>query len=180
MFIENAINKFPKHKRLKDCVINLIGYIILALIKIFDNIILTAKSIATYKEQKILSSILIVISQLIFYLVIDQVISDNSMLTIIIVSIASGVGNLLAFNINDKFKKDTKWTFVITSSNVNDIQNLSNYLAEHNIKYIANDGYTRKGEHTINVIAFSKSKDESRLIERFLENTESKYLKEII
>ncbi len=158
----------------------MIGYVILAAIKIFDNIIITAKSIATYKEQKILSSILVVISQLIFYLVIDQVISDNTLLAIVIVSVSSGVGNYIAFTINSKFKKAAKWSFVITSSNLNDIQKLCNYLAEHNIKYIANDGYTRKGEHTINVIAFSKSKEESRLIERFLENTESKYLKEII
>lgn len=158
----------------------MIGYIILAIIKIFDNIILTAKSIATYKEQKIISSILVVISQLIFYLVIDQVISDNTLLAIVIVSVSSGVGNYIAFTINSKFKKAAKWTFVITSSNLNDIQKLCEYLAEHNIKYIANDGYTRKSEHTINVIAFSKSKDESRLIEKFLETTESKYLKEII
>jgi uncharacterized protein YebE (UPF0316 family) len=158
----------------------MIGYIVLAVIKIIDNIVLTAKSIATYKEQKILSSILVVISQLIFYLVIDQVIEDNTLTAIVIVSIFSGIGNLLAFFINDKFKKDTKWTFIITSSNLNDIQKLCNHLAEHKIKYIANDGYTRKGEHTINVMAFSKSKEESRLIERFLVSTESKYLKEII
>lgn len=158
----------------------MIGYIFLAVVKIFDNIILTAKSIATYKEQKILSSILVVVSQLIFYLVIDQVIEDNTILAIIIVAISSGIGNYAAFAINSKFKKAAKWTFIITSSNLNDIQNLCNYLAEYKIKYIANDGYTRKGKHTINVMAFSKSKDESRLIERFLENTESKYLKEII
>ena len=86
----------------------------------------------------------------------------------------------LAFLLNSKFKKSAKWTFVIASSNLNDIQKLCNYLAEHGIKYIANDGYTRKGKHTINVIAFSKSKDESRLIEKFLATTESKYLKEVI
>ena len=158
----------------------MIGYIFLAIIKIFDNVVLTAKSIATYKEQKILSSILVAISQLIFYLVIDQVIEDNTILAIVIVAISSGIGNYFAFLINDKFKRAAKWSFIITSSNLNDIQNLCNYLAEQNIKYIASDGYTRKGEHTINVMAFSKSKDESRLIERFLENTESKYLKEII
>lgn len=158
----------------------MIGYILLSLVKILDNIILTFKSITTYKEQKILSSILVVISQLIFYLVIDQVISDNTLMAIIIVSVSSGVGNYIAFIMNNKLKKDVKWTFVITSSNLNDIQNLCNYLARNKVKYIANDGYTRKGEHTINVIAFSKSKDDSRLIERFLENTESKYLKEII
>lgn len=158
----------------------MISYILLGLVKILDNIILTAKSLAQYKEQKILSSMLVVISQLIFYFVISQIIEDNSILCIIIVSISSGLGNLLAFQINDKFKKDTKWTFVIASSNLDDIQKLCNYLAENNIKYIANDGYTRKGNHTINVIAFSKNKNESRLIEKFLLNTESKYLKEII
>lgn len=152
----------------------------LALVKIFDNVILTAKSITQYKEQKIVSSILVVISQLIFYLIIQQVIEDNTILAIAIVSISSGIGNYLAFAINNKFKKAAKWTFVIASSNVQDIRNLCNYLAANDIKYIANDGYTRKGEHTINVIAFSKSKDESRLIEKFLANTESKYLKEII
>lgn len=158
----------------------MIGYIFLALIKVLDNVILTFKSIATYKEQKILSSILVIVSQLIFYLVIDQVIEDNTLLAIIIVSVSSGVGNYIAFALNSKFKKAAKWTFIITSSNLNDIQKLCNYLAEHGVKYIANDGYTRKGKHTINVIAFSKSKNESRLIERFLATTESKYLKEII
>lgn len=158
----------------------MIGYILLSIVKILDNVILTFKSIATYKEQKILSSILVVISQLIFYLVIDQVIEDNTLMAIAIVSISSGIGNYIAFAINSKLKKDTKWTFVIASSNLNDIQKLCNYLAEHNIKYIANDGYTRKGNHTINVIAFSKSKNESRLIEKFLSTAESKYLKEII
>ncbi len=158
----------------------MIEYIILAVIKIFDNIIQTAKSISTYKEQKILSSILTIVSQLIFYLVISQVIEDNTLLAIVIVAVSSGVGNYIAFLISNKFKKAAKWTFVVTSSNLNDIQRLCNYLAENNIKYIANDGYTRKSEHTINVMAFSKNKDESRLIEKFLENTESKYLKEII
>lgn len=158
----------------------MINYLLLAAIKIFDNIISTAKSIATYKEQKILSSILVIVSQLIFYLVINQVINDNTMLAIIIVSVSSGIGNYIAFMINNKFKKDTKWTFVITSSNINDIKRLCNYLVEHRIKYIANDGYTRKGEHTINVLAFSKTKDESRLIENFLKSTGRTYLKEII
>ena len=158
----------------------MIEYILLAIVKIGDNIIQTAKSISTYKEQKILSSILTVISQLMFYLIISRVIEDNTMLAIVVVSVSSGIGNYFAFLINDRFKKAAKWSFIITSSNLKDIQNLCAYLAEKKIKYIANDGYTRKGEHTINVIAFSKSKDESRLIERFLENTESKYLKEII
>ena len=155
-------------------------YIILALIKIFDNVVLTAKSIATYKGQKILSSILGVISQLIFYLVIDHVINDNTILAIVIVAVSSGVGNYIAFLINDKFKKDTKWTVVLTSSDVEDVKRFCNYLVEHKIKYVANDGYNRRMERTINIIAFSKTKAESRLIEEYLKTSNSKYLKEII
>lgn len=156
------------------------GYILLSLVKMFDNIILTAKTIATYKEQRILSSLLVIVSQLIFYLIIDQVIKDSTLLAIIVVSVSSGVGNLLAFFINDKFKRDTKWTFVITSSDVEDIKTLCNYLVDNKIKYIANDGYNRRGEHTINVMAFSRTKNDSRLIENYLLNSSSKYLKEII
>lgn len=158
----------------------MITYIFLAIVKIFDNIINTAKSISTYQEKKILSSVLTIISQLIFYLVISQVIEDNTLLAIVIVAISSGIGNYIAFLINDRFKRAAKWVFIITSSNSNDIQSLCNNLAESGIKYTVSDGYTRKWQKTINVMAFSKSKDESRLIEKFLKDSKSKYLKEII
>lgn len=154
-------------------------YILLAIVKIGDNIVLTAKSLTTYKGMKIISSILVIISQLLFYLVIDQVINDSTMLAIVIVSVSSGIGNYIAFLINDKFKKDSKWTFFLTSSDKDDVLRLCNYLVENKIKYLANHGLNRKGQETINVIAYSKTKDQSRLIEKYLNNTESKYLKEI-
>ena len=158
----------------------MIEYVLLAIIKILDNVIITAKSIATYKEQKFLSSILVTISQLIFYLVISHVISDNTIIAIIIVSIASGVGNLLAFFINDKFKKDAKWSLVITSSDKDGLKIFCDYLVEHNIKYIVCNGYNRKWDETINIIAFSKTKEESKLIKKYLENGGFKYLLEVI
>ena len=154
-------------------------YIILGIIKVIDNVIITAKSLATYKNQKILSSILVIVSQLIFYLVIEQVINDSTMLAIIIVSVSSGIGNYVAFMINDKFKKDDKWIYYLTSSDKEDVLRLGNYLVMHKIKYLANHGLNRRGEETINIIAYSKTKDQSRLIENYLKNTESKYLKEI-
>ena len=157
-----------------------VNYIILSIVKIIDSILNTAKSIVTYKEYKIISSILVVVSQLIFYFVISHIINDNTILAIIIVSVSSGIGNYITFLINNKFKKDAKWTMVLTSSDVEDVKHFCNYLATNKIKYIANDGYNRRMEHTINIIAFSKTKNESRLIEEYLKTTKSKYLKEII
>ena len=158
----------------------MLNYVLLAMIKVLDNVILTAKSIATYKEKRVLSSILVIISQLIFYLVIEQVINDSTILAIAIVSVSSGVGNYIAFLINDRFKRDDKWSMVLTTSDIEDVKKLCIYLAKNKIKYIANDGYNRDGEHTINVIAFSKTKIESKLIEKYLNSTDSRYLKEII
>ena len=155
-------------------------YIYLFIIKVIDNILGTIKSIATYKEMKILSSVLVVVSQLIFYLVVSKVINDNSMLMILIVSISAGIGNYVAFVLNDKFKKDVKYTMVLTSSDIDDVKNFCTYLTEHKIKHVANSGFDRAMERTIHIIAFSKTKAESRLIEKYLKETESKYLKEII
>lgn len=158
----------------------MIEYILLAIIKILDNIITTAKSIATYKEQKIVSSVLVVISQLIFYLVISQVIEDNTILAILIVSISSGIGNYIAFAINNKFKKDSKWSLVITSSNKDGLKSFCDYLVENRIKHIVCNGYNRKWNDTINIIAFSKTKEESRLIKKYLESSDFNYLLEVI
>lgn len=158
----------------------MMSYILLGLTKVIDNIIITAKNIATYKEQKIWSSILVVISQFIFYFLISKVISDDSLLAIIIVSISSGVGNYIAFTLNQKFRKPSKWTMVITSSDSNDIKNFSTFLSSHHIRHIVNNGYTRKWEETLHVIVFSKDKEESRLIESYLKYFESNYLKEVI
>lgn len=154
-------------------------YILLAIIKICDNVILTAKSLATYKGQKILSSVLVAISQLLFYLVIDQVVNDSTMLAIIIVSVSSGIGNYIAFLINDKFKKDDVWTNTITSSNQEMLVDLCTMLREHKVKYLLFDTYNRSFKQSYTVTAFTKTKAESRLIDEYLKDTEVKFLRMI-
>ncbi len=157
----------------------ILNYIILGLIKILDNIILTAKSLSTYKGQRLLSSILVIISQLIFYLIIDQVISDSTLTAIIIVSVASGIGNWMAFIINDKFKKDDTFTNILTTSDKEDMVRLCNILKYHNIKYLLFDTYNRRQQSSLTAMIFAKSKSESKLIDTYLEHSDAKYLRMI-
>ena len=154
-------------------------YLLLGLVKIIDNIIMVLKSITTYKGQKILSSILVIISQLIFYLVIQQVVNDNTLLAIIVVSVSSGIGNYIGFILNDKFSKDDTWTNIITSSNKEMLIGLCTMLKEHKIKYLLFDTYNRKLEESYTVMIFSKTKAESKLIDDYLEQTNVKYLRMI-
>lgn len=154
-------------------------YIILMLVKILDNVILTVKSITTYKGKKILSSILVAISQLIFYLVIDQVVNDDTLFTIILVSISSGIGNYLGFIINDKFKKDDTWENTITSSNTEMLVDLCTMLKENHVKYLLYHTMDRAFEQSYTVTAYTKTKEESKLIDEYLNNTDAKYLRMI-
>ena len=82
-----------------------LGLLTLAVAKIFDNILLTTKSLTTYQNRRLLSSTLVVLSQFMFYLVIKEVISDSSVLSVLVVSLSSGIGTYIAFGINDRFKK---------------------------------------------------------------------------
>ena len=158
----------------------MIEYIGLALIKVLDNAISAAKSIASHREMALLSSILVILSQFLFFLVIDQVVNDGSLLVITIAAISSGVGNLLVFLINNKFKRDAKWSVVLTCSCMDDVKELCQYLKEHKIKYTATHGFDKEFIDTIVVMAFSKTKEESRLIDEYLENTTHKYFKEVL
>lgn len=154
-------------------------YILLSVVKILDNIVLTVKSLATYKGQKFLSSLLVIISQLFFYLIISQVINDNTVLSIVIVSVSSGIGNYVAFLLNDKFKKDDVWTNIITSNDKNFIVQICTLMKENHIKYLLYDTYNRKFHSSYTVTIFAKTKQQSRIIDDFLSNTNIKYLRMI-
>ena len=155
-------------------------YISLSVLKILDNAISAAKSIASHREMALLSSLLVILSQFLFFLVVDQVVNDGSLLVITIAAISSGVGNLLVFLINNKLKRDVKWSVVLTCSCMDDVKELCYYLIEHKIKYTATNGYDKEFNETIVVMAFSKTKEESRLIDEYLENTTHKYFKEVL
>lgn len=157
----------------------MISYILLAIVKILDNLILTAKSIATYQNKKILSSLLIIVSQFIFYFVITEVVNDSAMTAIIVISISSGIGNYLAFVLNEKFKKDDVWGNVITSSDSEMLIDLCTMLRQNHIKYLLMDTYNRKFEKTYTVQAYTKTKAESKLIDEFLSKSDAKYLRMI-
>lgn len=151
----------------------------LILIKIIDNVIITAKNITTYQGKKVLTSILVTISQLLFYFVISEVVNDNTLTAIVVVSISSGVGTYLGFIINDKFKKDDVWQNIITSSNKEMLANLGTTLRDNHIKYLLYETLNRNFESSYTITAFTKTKAESKIIDEFLEQTDQKYLRMI-
>ena len=105
--------------------------------------------------------------------------SDDTLLVIISISIASGIGNYIAFLINDKFKKDDTWQNIITSNDRMMLVDLCTMLKEHKIKYLLYNTYNRSFNESLTVMIFSKTKDESKLIDNYLAKTNAKYLRMI-
>lgn len=153
--------------------------IMIGFIKILDNIIQTLKSIVTYQNKRLLSSILVVISQFMFYTIVKKVMSDSVDNVIIVVSIASGIGNYLAFIISDYFKKDSVWTNDITSSDKDMLIELATLMKDNKIKYLLFNTYNRKFEESLTIKIYAKTRNQSKIIDRFLEQTDARYLRMI-
>lgn len=154
--------------------------IALSAIKILDNLIITARNIFTYQNKKLLATSLVIVSQFIFYFIVKQVIIDASILSVVVVSFSGGIGTYIAFTLNDKFKKDILYTNILTSSVKEDIMDLSEYLRIQKIKHVINDSYTKEWDKTFSVIVFAKTKEESKELNKYLKEAESKFLREIL
>lgn len=154
--------------------------LLLGLIKVLDNVISTAKSITTYKNKKALTSILVIISQFLFYFVVKSVVQDSSVGTTLIVCVCSGIGTYIAMLISEKTAKDVTYMNILTCDCNNSTDALCDYLLEHKIKYIPVDSYDRENKSTRTVMAFASNKYESSLIDKFIEKSDVKFLRQVL
>lgn len=141
----------------------------MAVVKVIDNIITTGKTILTQKNKAFWASILVTISQFLFYVVIKQVVSDSSWISISIVSIASGIGSYIAFYINDKISKETVYINLITSNDRSKMKAFGDYLRAEGIKIVTYEAYSDTIERTLAAMVFSRTKAESIKIDKYIE-----------
>lgn len=155
------------------------NYLLLAIVKVIDNIILTGKTILTQKNKAIAASIMVVVSQFIFYIVIKQIVEDSSFISISIVSIASGIGSYIAFYINKKVSKDTVYINIITSNDRSNMKALGDYVRSEGIKIVTFDAYSDSLDRTLTALVFANTKEQSIKIDKYVENHDG-FFREIV
>ena len=158
----------------------ILNTIIISLLKILDNFLATSKSILVHKNKAVAASFTIILSQFLFYFVISEIISENNIIVIIAVSIASGIGSFIAFKINDCFSKDKLYVNIITSKHLDDMKELCEFLRIKNIKNIITDSYNKDWTKSMSVQVFALTRVESNLIDKFLDGQDNKYFREIL
>ena len=144
-------------------------------LKAADNLLSTGKQILIQRHKPILASLSVVLSQIIFYRLIDKVSAYNGNLALYIVAVASGVGTFLAVKISDKFSKERTFVNVILSDDREAMVDLREFLKEHHITNLATDGYTKDWNKTIAITAYAETREQSRLIDQYIKDSSVKF-----
>lgn len=144
--------------------------------KVADNALSTTKTIMVQRSRWILAGFAVILSDFIYFWITKRVVSAESELAMLVVAIAGGVGCSLACFINEKLSKDRTYVNVIMSDDLDEMKRLRDFLAQHHITNVATDSYTLNwNTKTITITAYPETKAEGRLINKFIEESDTKF-----
>lgn len=144
--------------------------------KVIDNALNTTKTILIQRSRWLLAGIAVVISDFIYFWITKRVVSSDSMAAILVVSLAGGVGCALACLLSDKMSKDRIYVNVIMSDDLEAMMDFRDFLAKNHITNVASDSYTLDWDQkTITITAYAETKAESRIINKYIEESPLKF-----
>lgn len=145
---------------------------ILFLAKVLDNTLNTAKTILVQRNRCLLAGVALGLSNLIYLSITKDIVTSDSTLALVIVSIASGVGCCLAVALSNRFSKDRTYVNVILSDDKEAMKEFRDFLAENHITNVATDSYTLDwSRKSISITAYAQTKAQSRLIDEYIERS---------
>lgn len=115
------------------------------------------------------------ISEFMFIFIIKKVVSDSNVASAIVVSVAAGIGSYIAFFINNKFSKDTVFINIITSNDKTKMKIFGDYMRSVGIKIVTFDAYNDDINNTLTALVFANTRNQSKLIDKYVENNNGLY-----
>ena len=155
--------------------ISILNLVFLFLIKVFDNLLSTSKTILIQKNKGIIAGFTVIISQIIFYKLINVVSSSDNDIAMYVVCFASGIGTYLAVLLSNKFSKDRLYVNVILSDNKEEMILLREFLKDNKITNLTTDGYTKDWEKTIAITAYVETKHQSKILDEYINKSSNKF-----
>lgn len=151
----------------------IINVLMVSFVKIIDNVLSTGKSILIQRNKAVLAGVFVAISQIIFYKLID--VAQTGEFMIYVIAIASGVGTYLAIFISNKFSKERLYVNVLLADDKEAMMDLRNFLQLNKITNLTTDGYTKDFKKTLAVTAYVETKEKSKLLDNYINNSNTKY-----
>ena len=148
---------------------------VLFVAKMLDNALGSAKTILVQRNRCLLAGLSLALSNYIYFCITRNIVTTDSDLAIV-VSIASGLGCCFAMMLNNRISKDRTYVNIIMSDDKEAMQQLRDFLAEHHITNVAADSYTLDwNTKTITITAYAETKQQSMLINRYIEECPLKF-----
>ena len=133
----------------------------------------------TQQNKAIAASILVAVSQFLFYILITEIVADSNMISIIVVSVASGIGSYIAFFINNKFSKDTVYINIVTSNDKDQMKAFGDYMRTEDIKVVTMPTYGDDVEKTLTALVFANTREQSSKIDKYIAKHEG-FFREVV
>lgn len=145
---------------------------ILFLAKVLDNTLNTAKTILVQRNRCLLAGVALGLSNFIYLSITKDIVTSDSTLALVIVSIASSVGCCLAVALSNRFSKDRTYVNVILSDDKEAMKEFRDFLAENHITNVATDSYTLDwSRKSISITAYAQTKAQSSLIDEYIKRS---------
>lgn len=149
---------------------------LLFMAKVIDNALSTAKTILIQRNRCLLAGVALALSNYIYLVITKDVITSDSNLSMIVVSVASGVGCCLAVAFSNRFSKERTYVNIIMSDNREAMQTFRDFLAERHITNVTTDSYTLDWDRkTITITAYAETKEQNRLIDEYINESQLKF-----
>lgn len=143
--------------------------------KLLDNLLGTAKTLLVQHNRSVLAGVALAFSNFIYFYITKNIVTSDNLLSMVIVSVAGGIGCYLAITIKNHFSKDRTYVNVILSDNIEGMKNFRDFLAENKITNVVNDSYDRDWNKTLSITAYAETKDQSKLIDEYIKNNDVKF-----
>ena len=155
---------------------------LLPIIKFIDKSLSTLKTITLFNGQYLLSAILEGISEIIFAYVVVGLVGSKSFSVVLAIAVAGGLGKYVTCKLSDRFSKDKTYVNVITgdAKSNSELVKLYNFCLEHNIKAFLYDTYDKEMNKSLTLQIHAETKDDSRLVDKFINECDHSLLRRII
>ena len=137
------------------------------LLKFSDCALGTLKTVTLYKGRYVASSVCSSLSAMLFIFVADMMANaqgDDKWAIALVVFLANLVGSYIPPRLLDHFEADKLIIFVITCHSLEHGKSVADRLRELNVPVATSVVYDKRRSKTLMIHAYSRTKDDSRLI----------------
>ena len=143
----------------------LVNYVLIFIAIFSEEVVFSLTNIMTYKKKRVIASLLRFIGKVIFFVVITNILQENSLYVVLTASIASAIGRYASFSIDKLMTKDSSFLIMMTyNGDKKDLQHSIDKLRKMCYDVFSYYTYHQDGVSSLSLKVVTKTRKESRVV----------------